>query len=531
MRLLVPWMKAGKLPALARLASTGASGPLRSTIRPESSVAWSSFATGVNAGQHGIFGFAGFVQGTYRTRLMTASDLRATTFWEHAAAQGIRVGVFNVPLVSYPPRPLPEGSFSVGGLITPNLDSNFTWPSDLKANVLANVSNYRLDVDEAGLRDEEMISELAELTQQHLAAARYLIRSRLPELFVVVFMATDRIQHHLWRHLDSKHPRYDPIRSLQLASRILELYCQLDTAVGELMALAAPDALTVVLSDHGFNGCYRALSVNAWLASKGWLVPKVGAGTRGSVAHGLRWLRQVPNVRRLKQVLPGLRKVSMVDAWRPDPTAWIDWGQTQAFFSDVGGIRINLRGREPQGIVAPKQYDGLREQLVNDLLTLRDPQTGAAPITAVYQREELYSGPYVPMAPDLIVEPRRDANDPRNNYMLAYGASPTGALFSEPAGLNGNHDLDGILLAAGPGVEPGPITEAHLWDLAPTLCQALGIPLPPALDGRVIPQLVTKKAVNYGPTMIKTSEAKADGLSTKDEATVADRLRALGYLS
>ena len=127
-RLLAKWQEEGLLPNLEALSRRGVSGILRSTIRPESSVAWSSFATGLNPGRHGIFGFGGHLPGSYRTRLMTAADLRATTFWEHAARYGVRVGVVNIPVVTYPPRPLPEGSFSVGGLMTPGLHSDFTWP-------------------------------------------------------------------------------------------------------------------------------------------------------------------------------------------------------------------------------------------------------------------------------------------------------------------------------------------------------------------------------------------------------------------
>ncbi len=553
MRLLQPMIAAGRLPNLARFIETGASGPLRSTIRPESSIAWSSFATGVNAGRHGIFGFVGPIAGSYRTRLMTAADLHAPPFWVHLADHGVRVGVFNVPLVAYPPKPLPPGSFTVGGLMTPGLASDFTWPAELKADLLAHVPGYRLDVDEAGLSEEQLIAELAELTRLHLAAARYLIESRQPELFVAVFMATDRIQHHLWRHLDPRHPRYDPIRSPRLTPAIHALYDQLDAAVGELVALVATGALTLVISDHGFNGCHRALAVNAWLAQNGWLTPRAGAELRGRSARLIGWLRRLPGLRRLKARLPGLRQVKLTDAWHPDPTDWIAWEQTAAYFSDAGGIRINLQGREPQGTVSPPAYEALRAEISRRLLALRDPETGAAPVAAVYRREELYTGPYADLAPDLIVEPRRDADDPAENYLLAYGAPPAGALFIERLRLSGNHDLDGILFAAGPGVTTGPVAGARLWDLAPTLCQALGAPVPTGLDGRMLPELTAGNVLSAPPSLrgasfapkqsqamegiasqtplAMTPESTGAELSSEDEAAVAERLRALGYLS
>jgi predicted AlkP superfamily phosphohydrolase/phosphomutase len=356
---------------------------------------------------------------------------------------------------------------------------------------------------------------------------------------VAIFMTIDRVQHYLWRHLDPHHPRYDPVRSPALAPDILSLYRQVDSAVGELTALSAPDALILVASDHGFNGCHRAVSINTWLANSGWLTPRVGTAVREGGARFLRWLRRVPGARRLKAALPGIQNVPTARAWHPDPTDWIDWAHTAAYFSDAGGIRINLRGREPQGAVAPEDYETLRDEIITGLLELKDPQSGIAPIAAVYRREDLYVGPYVDLAPDLIVEPHRDAADPRENYLLAYGVSPVGALFSEPARLNGNHDLEGILIAAGPGVKPGVITGARLWDLAPTLCVALGVPPLAGLDGEVLPALVSPlgpvgvraRGETHAYTTGDATGASGNILSTEDEAEVTNRLRALGYLS
>jgi predicted AlkP superfamily phosphohydrolase/phosphomutase len=544
MRLLGPLMAAGRLPHLRRLSAAGASGLLRSTIRPESSVAWSSFATGLEPGRHGVFGFVSQSPGSYRARLTTAADLAAPPFWAHLAGHGVRAGVFNVPVAAYPPRSLPAGSFTVGGLGTPSLASHFTWPADLKAGLLAHVAGYRLDVDEAGTSDERLITELAELTRVHLAAARYLVESRQPDLFVAVFMATDRIQHYLWRHLDARHPRHDAARSPRLAGRIHALYEQLDAAVGELAGLAAADALILVMSDHGFDACGRALSLNAWLAGQGWLQLRAGAAARGRSAALLGRLRRLPGLRRLKAALPGLRRVALTEAWRPDPTDWIAWEGTAAYFSDVGGIRINLQGREPQGVVAPAAYDALIGEMSGRLLALRDPLTGHAPVAAVYRREELYTGPCTDRAPDLIVEPRRDADDPRANYLLAYGAPPGSALFFDPPRLSGNHDQDGILIAAGPGVRPGAFASARLWDLAPTICHALGVSPPEGLDGRALIELLPRGdgrpgahdgASSAGATAqdqaAGTIVAEETGLSAEDEAAIAARLRALGYLS
>jgi predicted AlkP superfamily phosphohydrolase/phosphomutase len=344
-------------------------------------------------------------------------------------------------------------------------------------------------------------------------------------------MATDRIQHQLWRHLDPLHPLYDSQRSPAIAQLILNLYQQIDAAVGRIVAAAGDDALVIIMSDHGFNGCHQAFSVNAWLARYNWLALKRGASARGFSARVLRRLRQVPGLRQLKARLPGMRQIRLVEGWRPDATDWIDWQRTQAYFSDVGGIRINLRGREPEGIVPESGYESLCDTLTAGLLALRDPATGYAPVAAVHHREDLYHGEYVSLAPDLIIEPRRDALEPAQNYLLAYGAPPGEGLFRALPGLNGNHDLDGILFARGPAVTAGHIEGARLWDIAPTVCRHLGVPPPADLDGDVLGQLVDTTTRVGLLSAAAPFDAVPTELTSEDETALAAHLRALGYLS
>jgi predicted AlkP superfamily phosphohydrolase/phosphomutase len=384
--------------------------------------------------------------------------------------------------------------------------------------------------------DMGLITALEELTRANLEASRWLIERYGPDLFVCVFMATDRIQHHLWRHLDPSHPRYEPRRSPQLAERILSLYRQLDDALGELAALADPEGLVMVLSDHGFNGCHRSVSINTWLtqasgsSGEPWLTVRPGFSNRARTAARWAALRRIPGLRRLKGLLPGLRAVSFQRAWRLDADDWVDWSRTRAYFSSVGGIRVNLRGREPEGIVPDGEYDRVRSEIAHGLLALRDPESGVQPITDVYRREELYQGPYIDLAPDLIAEPQRNGDSAADNYLIAPGVPRAGSPFGVPAALTGNHDLDGILIAAGPTVRPGQLSGARLWDIAPTICRVLGIPDLADADGVALAGIAPCGA-SLSPAVVQAIGVTAtEPMDPADERDVSERLRALGYL-
>ena len=532
--LLELWMAAGELPHLARLIHGGASGSLRSTIRPESSVAWTTFGTGVNPGRHSIFGFARQQPGTYSLVLNNSRHVRAPTLWALAGQQGKRVAVINVPM-TYPPHPV--NGLLVSGMLTPNFKTSFTYPPQLGAELLARVPGYRFSVDRVGLNDPAWLVEMKASIEARLQATLWLLGQEAWDLFVVVFTAPDRLQHFLWSHWDPQHPRHDPAAAQVLRPSILACYRALDQALGEIVAACGVQSSVWIISDHGFAGCYKTFSVNSWLVRRGGLTLKPRAGWRAHRALWLRRLRQHSALRWLKRALPWIRE------WRPpaqalrvDPAEWVDWPRTRAFFSDSGGIRINLQGREPWGTVAPAEYDALCQEIAADLRALRDPETEALPISNVYRREELYDGPYIHLAPDLIVEPVRDHSDPARNYVLAYGVPPDGAVFDVGGEIVGNHTLNGICVAWGQRIEQGArFANARLVDIAPTICYDLGLPVPTHMEGRVLreafrPRVLAERPVRRAEYELPERPGDGDDLAEGVPVMVEERLRGLGYI-
>ena len=378
--LLEPLLAAGVMPTLAQLRREGAWGPLTSVVPTQSAAAWATFLTGQNPARHGVVDFTvRQTDGSYRH----AKPHPASTFWHHLAQAGLRVGVLNFP-VTYPPDPVPEGSFLVSGMLSPQ-GRTFSHPPALGAELLAAVPGYRLDVEwqlYAG-RPEALLDDLTDMTRQRAQAAVYLRDRYDPDCLAVAFVAPDRLLHALWADLDATHPRHDADRGAALRPRIHAFFGALDEAVGALVS-AVGGAMVLVVSDHGFQAAAWQFRVDDWLAGQGWLV-------RGATRSRLeRWARRLdrPGVRRVRKRL--IKDVSRhLTTFAPGGT--LDWPRTVAFspWNVQQGIRLNVRGREPQGTVEPGgAYEALRDEIRQALRAAVEPRGGQGVVDRVWRREE-----------------------------------------------------------------------------------------------------------------------------------------------
>ncbi len=518
---------AGKTPHLAALRERGQHGLLRSTIRPESSIAWATFATGVGAGRHGIYSFSAQRPDSYETTLVTSASIRSPAFWQTAAAAGKRVALLNVPM-TYPPQPL-VGGVNVAGMLAPTTRSPFVWPPEMRQRLLDAAPGYTVALDRTGLSLRRFIAASTRSIQARTAAAIWLARQGDWEAMVVVFTETDRLQHYCFHLIDPQHPRYDPHENT-LSRELVAAYQTLDHGIGQLLALAGSDATVIILSDHGFAPCARSFRPNAWLQTEGLLTLR-GAANRPAADLWQR-LRGHAGLRRLKQSLP------IVQDWRRPPApgaglAAVDWPATAAVFSPAGGIRFNTRDREPQGILAPAETETLATELSQKLLTLVDPATGHPAIAAVHRRQDLYHGPHLDLAPDLVIEPVRRHADPRRVYVLSYELG--GDVFADSGDLTGNHALEGVFMAAGPEIRPGVLHDAELVDVAPTILHLLGLPLPEDRDGCPLPiggasRAAGHTAAGHSPPAPASAPANTPAFAPDEQAAVEQHLRALGYL-
>jgi predicted AlkP superfamily phosphohydrolase/phosphomutase len=204
----------------------------------------------------------------------------------------------------------------------------------------------------------------------------------------------------------------------------------------------------------------------------------------------------------------------------------------------MGTLTINLKGREPEGIVLSKDYDPLREEIQEILLNIKDPVSEQQLIKAVHRREDIFHGPYLEKAPDLVIE--WDFEVVRNS--LAYPGGDEPVIVHPPKRFDagerwtGDHRPYGIFIAYGPEIKPGStVSNATLYDIAPTILYLRDHPIPKDMDGNALTDIFTEERLNRHP--IEYSEppdiqpkVPTAELDTEETRKIEERLRGLGYI-
>lgn len=555
-RLIDPLRQAGQLPNLDRLMRAGAAGVLRSTIQPSSEQAWATFMTGQNNGRHGIFGFQRRRPATYQFEYVNAASLRAPTLWRRLSELGHDVIVINVPM-TYPPEPV--RGVLVGGLLSPGVHSQFTYPAGVYEELRQACGAYVIDVDtERGRLSNAQLARLAEdgvaTIGMRTGAALHLGQTRPWDFLMVVYEASDRLAHKFWKYWDQRHPLHEPASAALFGDVLPRIYRELDAAVGQLVGSLVDESTTVFLvSDHGFGPLEKAVYLNRWLAHKGYLALKPSGQRspseqarvvlRGALRRAVRYLDR-PIVAGAKQRaferFPDLKGALYSSVAFAD----VDWSHTQAYaVGTMGNIYLNRQGREPEGIVAPgAEAEAVIARLMADLQTLCDPDTGAPVFFSVFRGAELYDGPALADAPDVVCVKE-------SRYHVVTADWQGGERFVEPLGQalhfvsdqSGQHELDGVLVAAGPGIRPGArVNGARLVDMAATIVHALGETVPADMDSRPITDLYTEAWLRANPPLVADQApvvafsddgaSAEDSYSADEKALLEAHLASLGYL-
>jgi len=192
----------------------------------------------------------------------------------------------------------------------------------------------------------------------------------------------------------------------------------------------------------------------------------------------------------------------------------------------TGQIWVNLRGREPQGIVGSgAEYQKVCEALINELRSnWLDPRTNRPVVAQVLKKEDAYTGEYLFKAPDLVIVYRPGYSTSSNATFLDFDGESVREV---------NTSSDAIapyaqLIAGGPCLVSGFAESCSLVDVMPSLLYLLGQPIPHFIDGQVISSMFTSSYRQQTP--LKVVEDESDLLSEEEEGLVVDRLRDLGYL-
>ncbi|MBW2107484.1 MAG: alkaline phosphatase family protein [Deltaproteobacteria bacterium] len=396
---------AGRIPNMATIFSKGFFGQTQVCIPEISSVSWSSFMTGTQSGEHGIYGFMDFEPGTYKMYFPNYTQLKAPTLWDILADQDKKTVVINMP-ATYPARPI-QGAL-ISGFVAIDINKA-VYPSGL-IQPLTDLG-YRIDVDTMKAREDHdfLFKELDVTLQGRKKAVDFLWREIDWDLFIVVVTGTDRLMHFLWEAYEDKgHPYHQAFLDYfddvdRFVGHVYERFLDLEDSTNGLHGF-------YMLSDHGFTGIKTEVYLNRWLEEHGYLSYK-----------------------------------------KSPPDTIMDIGAgSRAFAMDPSRIYINLKDKYPQGTVALSDYEDTRRELKEGLesLTFED---GTRIAKQVFLKEELYHGPFLDQAPDLVVLSH-------HGYDLK-GKVKTDTVFGR-SNLVGMHTQDDAFFYSGQGHACGSIFDA-----------------------------------------------------------------------
>ncbi len=416
-------------PTLRALARRGSFGALESITPPITVPAWACLMTGRDPGALGIYGFRNRMDYSYdRLAIATSAAVREPTLWDRLGTRGLRSIVVGVP-PSYPPRPLVGQMVSC--FLTPSARSEYTWPPELKAELESRFGEYLFDVTDFRTEDKAaLLRRIYDATAQKFAIVRHLMTTRPWDLLAFVDIAPDRLHHGFWKYWDPQHVRHEP--GSPFRSCFEEYYAFLDRQIGALLDGLDPDTAVLVVSDHGAKRMDGAICVNEWLRREGYLV-----------------LRDEPRG-------PQRLEPAMVD-WRRT-AAWGEGGYYSRIF-------LNVRGREPEGMVEEGFYDRLRDELIAGLEALGDEQ--GRPIgTRVYRPEDLY--PVRRGIPPDLIAVFGDL------YWRSAGSVGIGSVWTRENDTgpdDANHAQHGMFVACGLPLPPGEVRGMRLLDMAALLAR------------------------------------------------------------
>ena len=536
---ITPMIQKGELPNLARLVREGCSGVLQSTIPPVTPPAWVSFMTGKNPGKHGVFDFYvspsyGYVRPVWNSRY-----IKAKTIWRILSDYGLKVGIVNLPM-TYPPE-------EINGFMIPGMqynldgDGNFSHPPELMQEIKEHVGDYRVlygDLESLYTNNmDRLLEEWRKIFEIRRKTILYLMEHKEWDIFMAVFYSIDVIQHHFWKFFDGNHPLYDKDLAVKYGKVIPEFYKMIDSAVGDILKMIDEDVTVMVVSDHGAGSEEEAFSINNWLYKEGFLsfrqafsplwrfrLPHIFyKGLRRLGFPGIAWTVPLDQLKKLGKAIDPREGLNI--------PFFIDWKKTRAYGGNhtEQGIYINLRGREPLGVVEKgREYEKVRDMIIERLIDLKDSETGRPLDIKIYKKENVYHGPHIDDAPDIFVEIK-------GGNCLMQKEIHHKRLFYRAYKSSGTHRRDGVLLLKGKGVKPGYSLEgAKIVDLAPTVLYTLGLPVPEDMDGKVITDAFERDYILENPVRSCASGefvvTQGEGIMNEAESEMVKKsLRDLGY--
>jgi predicted AlkP superfamily phosphohydrolase/phosphomutase len=495
------WMNEGALPNLARLRDRGAHGRLKSTAEWLAGSPWPSFYTSTTPDRHGMYHYLIWRPEQMMHTRPAAEWMPLKPFWRDLARAGRRVVALDVPLV-YPPEEFP--GLEISGWATYELiHPPASHPKDLLGGMEREFGRPRLETESTQLLSAEKLLEVRDQCVQNsvsVGKAAAALMTREPwDLFIACFSGMHRGGHGLWDE-SNLAGKPTPAQAAELSDALKAVYAATDAEVGRLVEAAGPDATVIVFSLHGMGANVSRSDVMREMLARVLAGPHADGrpAVRPRLSDRLRALVPLSWRAKVKRRLPLSVQDRLTSFWR---SGGIDWKQTQAFapFSDLDGyVRVNLRGRESEGIVEPgEEARTLIDRIAEGLLSFVDADTGERVVGTTVRATDLYpdTETIFRTIPDLMVgwAPSPAAKH-RRIVSPIFGAIDWPMPGRHPQGRSGNHRPTGFMIAAGNGIAPGTMVQgAHILDLAPTVYALMSLSVPEHMQGRPIPALAESR--------------------------------------
>jgi predicted AlkP superfamily phosphohydrolase/phosphomutase len=505
--LVLQWCDEGILPTIQALREKGAWATIRNPPNIYNGSVWPSFYTGLSPAKHHRYAYVKL--DGYSVKGLRHTETKQEPFWNVLSRHGQKIALIDVPYAPVPedlngievidwlphdrtlepPKHFDAANEPIAAINDYRTPKLFTYPASL-ADEVKKFDEF--DDPPACERSGRSPTEFRKFRDRQVKRVKsktdlciHFLEQRPWDFFMTVFHEPHDVGHECWHLHDPTHPKHDPALARSLGDPIKDVYIACDTAIGRILERAGSEATAFVYCSHGMGPMADGLHVLDHVLSR--LEGGPSKGLDRVVALNQAWAH-TPAIMR-KALTPARNRIRRkFHEALVSPTR----SQRKCFAipsnGDVGGIRINLIGREPHGLIRPgAEYDSFCKQLRQDLLELVDADSGESIIRDVvryedlYPRElyteDLYNGEYLSDRADLLVV--------WNKASFSAVTSPkTGRVAKTSQGSRtGFHKEPGLVFACGPGIAPRALNHlVPVTDLAPTMTSMLGFPLPDA-DG------------------------------------------------
>jgi predicted AlkP superfamily phosphohydrolase/phosphomutase len=484
--LLRGWAEDGHLPNIAGVMDRGVWGRIAGPDLITEHSVWISLMSGVSVRDHGFWYYRRLKPGTYELETITGRDAHVTPFW--AGTSGKRAAIIDVPHF-YPASEIAGIQLAEWATHHPSFPPSASPPELL--DEVRRVFGPQMKIPEllnGSFRDDRRTYNLLlQRIARKGALCRHLLARERFDVIVVVFGDSHVANHQFWEYRPDHRGERKADERGELTHAIRDVYQKIDHEMGLLLGRLPDNPDVCVVSSTGLLDHYPTTGlIEAFCRNLGYQASP-------PPSDGIRPMSL------LRKMVPTTWRYA-ASRWLPEPTqqrlmnekfqAGTDWSRTTAFaipsfFKSF--LRVNLKGREPQGTVEPgAEYERVLDRLETDLGLLKEPRTGEPAVGSVVRTADAF-GATPGILPDLFVEWA-----PVPHYMERV-VHPNCELVQYPPEIfrGSDHSRHGFVAMAGPSIRrQGSLGDVSLLDLAPTFRALMGEPIPVEMTGKPLPAVM-----------------------------------------